>query len=36
MHSYTAGMPDDLVVDDDILREASKGALSRGLVVTPY
>lgn len=30
MHSYTAGMPDDLVVDDDILREASKGALSRG------
>lgn len=32
MHSYTSGMPDDLVIDDDILRDASKGALSRGLV----
>lgn len=29
MHSYTSGMPDDLVVDDDILRDSSKGALSR-------
>ncbi|XP_066155445.1 U2 snRNP-associated SURP motif-containing protein [Euwallacea fornicatus] len=30
MHSYTSGMPDDLVIDDDILRDASKGALSKG------
>ncbi|KAL1493358.1 hypothetical protein ABEB36_011427 [Hypothenemus hampei] len=30
LHSYTAGMPDDLVVDDDILKDASKGALSNG------
>ncbi|CAG9759602.1 unnamed protein product [Ceutorhynchus assimilis] len=29
MHSYTAGMPDDLVLDDD-LTNASKGALSVG------
>uniref|UniRef100_A0AAR5P163 RRM domain-containing protein n=1 Tax=Dendroctonus ponderosae TaxID=77166 RepID=A0AAR5P163_DENPD len=30
MHSYTAGMPDDLVLDDDILKDSSKGALSKG------
>ncbi|XP_050314384.1 U2 snRNP-associated SURP motif-containing protein [Anthonomus grandis grandis] len=30
MHSYTAGMPDDLINDDDILRDSSKGALSKG------